>query len=280
MATLSPQHQSDWKTRGYVKIPGFFSAAEVTDLQNWVAEIADWHPTPDRWMHHYEATPEGARLSRSENFVPYHPEMRATVTAGKVLAAVSTLLGEQAVLYKEKINYKYPGGGGYAAHQDAPAYAFVDFHITCLISVDAATPESGCLAFAPGRHREGFIALDKNGCIAPETAARMEWVPVPTAPGDILLFGSYIPHSSPANRSDEPRRILYLTYNAASEGDWREKYYADKRQAFLAYAADGSNREKQISKIAHFQGASIDHEQLHRSDARGGDDRSDPSTTG
>jgi len=30
----------------------------------------------------------------------------------------------------------------------------------------------------------------------------------------------------------QPRRVLYITYNRASEGDWREQYYADKRKSF------------------------------------------------
>jgi hypothetical protein len=119
-------------------------------------------------MHHFEATPDGTRLSRSENFVPYHVGLEKLLTDGKVLDVISELMGEPAVLYKEKINYKYPGGGGYAPHQDAPAYEFVTFHITWkhLISVDAATPESGCLSFSPGQYDKGFIALDDKGCIA------------------------------------------------------------------------------------------------------------------
>ena len=258
MAYLNSGHHRDWENNGYLKIPGFFYSEEVDALQTWVSEISSWEPTLDKWIHHYESTSEGARLSRSENFVPYHTNMKATVTTGKVLDVVSELMAEPAVLYKEKINYKYPGGGGYAAHQDAPAYEFVNFHITCLISVDPATQESGCLYFAPGRHQEGFIALDEKGCVSPETAAAMTWVAAPTAPGDILLFGSYIPHKSPANLSNQPRRIIYLTYNAISQGDRREQYYADKREAFLQYKNDGSKRDKQISKIAHFQGKVVD----------------------
>ena len=263
MSYLNPELHKAWKNNGYLKIPRFFSTAQVADLQTWVSEISCWETTLDKWMHHYESTPDGPRLSRSENFVPYHSDMKTLVTSGKVLAVVSELMEESAVLYKEKINYKYPGGGGYAAHQDAPAYEFIDYHITCLISVDAATPESGCLYFASGRHQEGFIALDEKGCVAPEIASTMAWVAVPTAPGDILLFGSYIPHKSPENRSDQPRRIIYLTYNAESQGDWREQYYADKRQAFSEYAEDDSNRDKQISKIAHFQGKTVNHAKLH-----------------
>lgn len=264
MTHLNSKHHGDWKNNGYLKLPAFLKKNEVSAIQTWVSEISSWKPTEDKWMHHYESTENGIRLSRSENFVPYHTNLKDLITNGKVIDVVSELMSETAILYKEKINYKYPGGGGYAAHQDAPAYEFIDYHITCLISVDAATIENGCLYFASGRHNEGFIALDENGCISPNIADTMNWVAVPTEPGDILLFGSYIPHKSPPNLSDEPRRIIYLTYNAKSQGDWRERYYADKRMAFAQYANDGSNRDTQISKIAHFQGKVINHAEFSR----------------
>ncbi len=264
MAHLNLRQHNDWQLNGFLKLPAFFNEKEVKSIQTWVSEISSWQPTEDKWMHHHESTEDGIRLSRSENFVPYHIHLKNIVTSGKVIEVVSELMSEPAILYKEKINYKYPGGGGYAAHQDAPAYEFIDYHVTCLISVDVATSESGCLYFSPGRHREGFIALDEQGCISPNVAKTMNWVAVPTEPGDILLFGSYIPHKSPLNLSHEPRRIIYLTYNAKSQGDWREKYYADKRKAFAQYAKDGSNRDAQISKIAHFQGKAIKHAEFDR----------------
>ena len=165
MAYLNSGHHRDWENNGYLKIPGF--------------------SIPKKWMLYRHGSPKSRHGNqhltsgsittnqrqkehdslRSENFVPYHTNMKAIVTTGKVLDVVSELMTEPAVLYKEKINYKYPGGGGYAAHQDAPAYEFVNFHITCLISVDPATSESGCLYFAPGMHQEGFIALDEKGCV-------------------------------------------------------------------------------------------------------------------
>ena len=259
---LEPIHHRNWKDNNYLKISGFFSDEEVTALQAWVKDIEGREPTHDKWLHHFEATPDGTRLSRSENFVPYHAGLEKLLTGGKVLDVVSELMGEQAVLYKEKINYKYPGGGGYAPHQDAPAYEFVTFHITCLISVDPATSESGCLSFSPGQYEQDFIALDEKGCIAEETASEMKWVKVPTEPGDILLFGSYIPHKSGANRSNQARRIIYVTYNALSEGDWREQYYEDKRQTFSEYTKSSSTQAGQISKIGHFQGRTVlNHEQ-------------------
>src|SRR5271157_3829867 len=57
-------------------------------------------------------------------------------------------------------------------------------------------------------------------------------VPVPPELGDVLFFDSYLPHASKPNLTDHPRRILYLTYNAAQDGDHRAGYFADKRSSF------------------------------------------------
>jgi 2-aminoethylphosphonate dioxygenase len=56
--------------------------------------------------------------------------------------------------------------------------------------------------------------------------------PVPTAPGDVIFFDSFVPHASKANFTTEPRRVLYLTYNLADHDDQRARYYADKHAAF------------------------------------------------
>jgi hypothetical protein len=70
---------------------------------------------------------------------------------------------------------------------------------------------------------------------APLAAAEMahfEMVPTPTRPGDVLFFDSFVPHASNPNFSREQRRILYLTYNRASDGDHRIRYFAYKRASF------------------------------------------------
>jgi len=47
-----------------------------------------------------------------------------------------------------------------------------------------------------------------------------------------MFFDSYAPHRSGPNLTDAPRRVLYVTYNRASAGDHRAKYFADKRKSF------------------------------------------------
>ena len=75
-------------------------------------------------------------------------------------------------------------------------------------------------------------------------------------PGDAIYFSSYAPHKSSPNASNCPRRNLYLTYNAMSEGDFRETYYADKREA-LRQANDSGTGQVRVSKIGHFNGKPV-----------------------
>src|SRR5258708_39692562 len=81
-------------------------AAESAALQAWVDEVAAWPDGAGDWLQYRELTDEGPKLCRSENFVPFHDGLRALLTAGAMLDIASALLGEPAVLYKEKINYK------------------------------------------------------------------------------------------------------------------------------------------------------------------------------
>ncbi len=60
----------------------------------------------------------------------------------------------------------------------------------------------------------------------------MKFVSTPTAPGDAMFFDSYAPHRSGPNMTDKSRRVLYVTYNRASQGDHRARYFADKRKSF------------------------------------------------
>jgi hypothetical protein len=69
-----------------------------------------------------------------------------------------------------------------------------------------------------------------------------------------LWFHSHTPHRSAANTSPRSRRALYLTYNAASLGDLRATYYAEKRAVFTARGEHNTGGAARVSLIGHFQG--------------------------
>jgi hypothetical protein len=226
----------------------------LAELRRWVDDIASWPDDGDGWLHHREQTDAGPALCRSENLIPFHPGLRDLLTTGPLVAVASGLLGEPAVLYKEKVNYKLPGGAGYAPHQDAPAYRFVETHVSCMVAIDDATVDNGCLEVAEGHHRE-VLPVDAAGCIQAEVVETFEWRPVEVRAGQTLWFHSRTPHRSGPNTSPRPRRALYPTYNALAEGDLREAYYRQKL-AELGAAGDTGERVA-VSLIGDFQGRPV-----------------------
>ncbi|HEY1737263.1 MAG TPA: phytanoyl-CoA dioxygenase family protein [Acidimicrobiia bacterium] len=231
-----------------------FDDAQVAAIRSAVDEIAAWPDDGDGWLHYRELTDHGPRLCRTENFVPFHAELGALLTDGPMLTVASALLGEPAVLYKEKINYKLAGGAGYAPHQDGLAYRFVDALVSCQIAVDAASLDNGCLEVVSGMHHE-VLATDDRECIAPEVVASLDWTPVEVQPGHAVWFHSLTPHRSGPNATERDRRALYPTYNARSAGDLRAAYYARKQAEF----ADGTARaaDVPVSLIGDFQGRPV-----------------------
>lgn len=238
---------------GWVHVRGPGASSLAAEWQAWASEIAGW-PDEGGWMHHRELTEHGPALCRTENMVPYHPALSDLLRDGSLVAAAGALLGEPAVLYKDKLNYKLPGGAGYAPHQDAPAYRFVDVHISCMLAIDDAGETNGCLEVVSGAH-DRIWPVDAAGCIRADVVASMSWQPVPALAGDVLWFHSRTPHRSGANESPHSRRALYPTYNARSEGDLREEYYR-QRAVELAAAPDNPDRVA-VSLIGDFQGRPV-----------------------
>jgi len=233
-----------------------FTEAEVAQLCGWVGEIQTWEIDNEsgRWLHYQERTSHGPKLCRTENFTPFHDGLRRVLREGVLSDFASQLLGEQAVLYKEKINYKLAGGAGYAPHQDAPAYRFVDTHISCMIAIDDADTNNGCLEVVEAMHAD-VLPVDDKGCIVQTIVDSMTWMSVPVRAGQVLWFHSRTPHRSGANMSPADRRAIYPTYNALREGDLREAYYAQKSAKFRERGSSGEN--VQGSLIGDFQGIPI-----------------------
>jgi hypothetical protein len=225
-----------YRRDGFLVARGLFDATETARLQAWTDEVQTWPEVPGRWMVYGEwsLTEPGRRLvNRLENVYPYHAGFHALFDGDKLRGRVSELFGEPAVLFKDKINFKLPGGAGFEPHQDQQAgwSAYASLFVTALVAIDDATVENGCLELAAGQHGRGLIGAEW----APLSEAQMaglRFEVVPTRPGDVVFFDSYVPHRSGPNLTPRARRVLYVTYNRLAEGDHRLRYYADKRQSF------------------------------------------------
>lgn len=218
---------------GYLVVRGFVQGGQLAELLRWTTALEHASVSSGaQWVYGEDSLrkPGQRLLQRIENFCPYHEGFDQFVRYGPPAQWTAALLGGPAVLFKDKINFKMPGGSGFEPHQDQQAgwSRYAPLFMTAMLSLDEATLENGCLEIAPGRHREGLI----GEMWTPLTGLELGLRPVPTAPGDAIFFDSFVPHASKPNLTGQSRRILYLTYNLASEGDHRARYFTDKHAAF------------------------------------------------
>jgi ectoine hydroxylase-related dioxygenase (phytanoyl-CoA dioxygenase family) len=218
---------------GYLVVRDFFDKDSLAQLLKWTDELEVAPEVSGRhWVYRENSVTAPVRrvIQRIENFCPYHAGFDRLIRHSALARWSSALLGGPVVLFKDKINFKMAGAPGFKAHQDQQAgwSVYAPLFLTAMVTLDPATLENGCLEIAGGRHREGLIGeqwvpLEEQG---------LDLTPVPTAPGDVIFFDSFVPHASKANLTDAPRRILYLTYNLAGYGDQRARYFADKHASF------------------------------------------------
>ena len=240
---LTQEHQSAFYGKGYLKLAGFFEefeSATIKDEVDGVLKLKGIITVAEK------DNPD--LLCRVEDFLFALPSLKNLIDQ-KVNPLISQLMKEEAVIFKEKINFKWPGGGAFRPHQDYPAYRTFgpDYHITAMISVDSASEENGCLQFCgeyqdllrdcpsinSKRLMEGREILPQNelGDIREDIQSKLIWKSEPTHHRDLVVFDSYVPHfSAPNNSTTYSRRAIFVTYNAKSFGEFQKEYYHLKRE--------------------------------------------------
>lgn len=232
---LSEKQVEQFNRDGFLVVRGMYSPEETAAISDWTNEVASYPEVPGKHMMYFEESQadHSRILCRIENFVPYHEGFSKLITARRMQQAVSELFGEEAVLFKDKINFKMPGGDGFKEHQDVQAGwdDFADIHITAMIAIDETNEANGSLEMIAGMHKQGVLG-SMWAPLTDEDTRYFDYVSVHCKPGDAVFFDSYAPHRSQPNRTGQARRVLYITYNKRSEGDSREQYYTEKRNNY------------------------------------------------
>jgi hypothetical protein len=186
---------------------------------------------------------ERRTLTRLENFVDTHTGWNELCHV-YLRRIVSVALGEEMVLFKEKLNLKPPGGSGFAPHLDSPSLRIAmgcegpKTFCTVMVAIDDMTTKNGCLRICKDNWSEdnccNVIQPDTDGspdaggragAIPPEIAEKLTFTDITCKGGTVLLFNGWAPHRSSANVTPFPRRAIFLTYNPKSEGDFHKRYY-------------------------------------------------------
>lgn len=200
-------------------INSYFSEEQIDDILKEVKHIEN---KPDRknyiWKY-YES--DKKTISRIEKFVEHSSKLKE----------ISDVFFKNSnyTLFKDKINFKYPGGEGFKPHQDVNAgwLKYGQEHINIAIPLHDTTIQNGCIYFSNIKEKKMLTPLFTD--LTDDIIPKKLFNPCPTKKGDIIIFDSYIPHTSYINNSNENRIILFFTYILNSKHDSiYEKYYNDK----------------------------------------------------
>jgi len=231
---LTSLQVTEFQQKGYLVLPSLVNADWVALWQKEIeALLRDQGPQP--WMTYFESQVTGQRQPcRVEYFVDHAPRLGEMLTGPWLRDIVGQCFGEPAILFKEKVNLKLPGAGGFAPHQDAPAFEGFGQtgHITVMISLDPTTQDNGCLEVASYPGHDITLAMNHDLTLSQAVVERLTWQPIETVPGEVIVFDSWLPHRSSLNKTLRPRRAVYATYSKSAEGDFRERYFSEKREAF------------------------------------------------
>jgi ectoine hydroxylase-related dioxygenase (phytanoyl-CoA dioxygenase family) len=234
---IDTEQAAQYHEDGFVVVRRVFSASRVAELEaeaerlHNLTDLIDTNNIRCRWQD--DADTKECRFDCFDPVIDLSAVCERVARDPRLLEMVGALYGEPACLFKDKLIFKAPGTLGYNLHQDHISWkSFPQTFLTAIVAIDPADARSGATEVFPGCH--------KRGCLTPhdgmyhqlpdEVVDLSSGVVLELAPGDVTIFSGYMPHRSAPNRSTRWRRLLYLSYNALSDGgDRREQHYSEFR---------------------------------------------------
>ncbi len=227
---LSAEQKTAFARDGFFIAEGLLEAEEVS-LLGKIAR-ADREMTENRAS---RADGEGGAVELVvRNELPADSIYGAIVRSQRIVRTMETLFADEVYHYHHKMICKEPRvGGAWAWHQDYGYWydngcLFPDMG-SCMIAVDRATKDNGCLQVLSGSHRIGRI---DHGKVGEQTGAnpervevareRLELVHVELAPGSAVFFHANLLHRSDQNKSDNPRWAFICCYNTKHNDPYKE----------------------------------------------------------
>lgn len=218
---LSEDQIAAFQEDGFVLLPALFDAEEMAGLLRRAKSDAEI--TAESYVRK-DASGGQTRLAVRNDLQPDSP-YAAIARANRVAGSMQLLLGDEVYHYHHKMMLKEPlVGGAWEWHQDYGYWynngcLYPDM-ASCLIAVDKATRENGCLQVLRGSQKIGRVDHIPVGDQTGADPQRVEWagrrhelVYCEMDPGDALFFHGNLLHRSDKNQSERPRWSLICCYN-------------------------------------------------------------------
>jgi hypothetical protein len=232
---LAPAEVRQYEEQGFLVVRGLFEPLEMAALAAEAERLlrrTDLIASDNlrcRWQP--DVVSGECLFETFDPVIDLAPVCASLARDARLLNVLADLYGEPAHLFKDKLIFKPPGAKGYDLHQDFIAWpGFPRSFVTAAVAVDPCGPDNGCTEVFPGLHCRGCLSPEDGDyhSLPLEAVAGCDGVFLELEPGDVAVFGCFTPHRSAPNRSARWRRLLYLSYNADSDGgDRRDAHYRE-----------------------------------------------------
>lgn len=172
----------------------------------------------------FERAPAADTIRVIEPVHHLDPTLDALIEDVRIVEPMRGLVGSDRIaLWTDKLNLKRPReGSGFGWHQDSPYWIHDSPHVdrlpNVMLALDDATEANGCFRIIRGSHTRGCLpGIDDGSQLGgfytdPEHFDECAQVALELKAGSLVFFSPHVVHGSQANRSDQPRRALVLTY--------------------------------------------------------------------
>tara|TARA_B100001029_G_C15023643_1_gene432189 strand:+ start:84 stop:884 length:801 start_codon:yes stop_codon:yes gene_type:complete len=238
-----------YRKNGWVIVKNFFKKKDIKTVKAQILKKV--LKSKDNGHFYFEKIKNKKRLRRIERISDFSKTSKRIIYSKKILKLIKNIKKKKFDLFKDKLNFKYPGGKGYLPHIDGHFFwrdknnkmqngwkKYSDDFVNLVIPLEKSDIKNGCLYLAKSTNLNKVGKSFKNVTkkmitgtpnIKLTDKSKFEYAPAELEEGDICLFDWKCAHYSKNNNSNRSRMIFYATYYKKNgKKDVRKNYYLDK----------------------------------------------------
>ena len=239
--------KSFFNENGFAVIKNVFPKVKINDIRKIVLKNLNKN-SKDFF---YEFNDDKKILRRIEKITDHYHSIKDLIHSPEV-KKLFMKLNKKQILFKDKLNFKFPNGEGFLPHLDGHFYwkknenhkfkkgwkIYSKNFTNLAIHLEDSNKKNGCLYIASKNDTKKLgttwelitnkLALNTPN-IKKKDLKNFRFFPLEVSTGDIIIFDWMCCHYSKKNNSNKSRMILYLTYCDKEKKDVREKYYSDRK---------------------------------------------------
>ena len=227
---ISANELNYYKKNGYVVINNFFSKSKIDKIR---LEILSLAKKKNNDHFYYENLGKQKVLRRIERISQNSAKMNKILKDIKLKITLKQLTGLKSYLFKDKLNFKFPGAGGFDPHIDGHfLWKNKDNKIKKGWSVygkkfiNVVIPlEKSFLGSSWSEISNKLVKFTPK--IKSKFLKKVKFRPMILNQGDVMFFDWKVMHHSKKNLSKKSRMIFYATYinSKESKANVIKKYY-------------------------------------------------------